>query len=112
MWYMDKKEAGRLGGKAWSMAKAAASSVNGRLGGRPRTRTFAQVLRRKGMDLQWAFYQLTARQQGKVQRYLGLPEPVNFYSMAGRPQGKITAGIRRALREMLRLAKQEAKRRA
>ncbi len=102
---MDKKQAGRLGGKAWSMAKAAASSANGKLGGRPRTRTFSQVLRRKDSALQWAFYQLTPRQQGKVQRYLGMPDPINFCHMAGRPQGKLTAGVRRALREMLRLAK-------
>ncbi len=52
-----------------------------------------------------AFYQLTPRQQGKVQRYLGMPDPINFCHMAGRPQGKLTAGVRRALREMLRLAK-------
>jgi hypothetical protein len=104
MWYMDKKQAGKLGGQAWTMAKANAARVNGALGGRPRTRSWWQVLRRSDAQLTFAFYKLSKIQQGKLQRYFGMPF-VNFCLPAQRPATKRTPAVRAALRELLQLAK-------
>jgi hypothetical protein len=103
---MDKKQAGKLGGQKWTLAKANAARVNGAQGGRPRTRTLAQVLRADGMALQAAYYKLAPRQRGKLQRYFGLPKTfVNFHFMATRPAAKLTKGVRDAVIELRRMAR-------
>lgn len=112
---MTKKEAGRLGGQAWSLAKANASRVNGKLGaahgikgGRKRTRSLAQVLRRNDEALKVAYFNLTPHQRGKLARYWALWKhdwEVNFCMLAKPPASKATAAVRAALRELTRLAR-------
>lgn len=107
---MDKKQAGKLGGQTWSVAKANASQVNGKLGGRPRRRTLAQVLRRKGSALQVAFYKLPPRVRGKLARHWGSTWHVdwlvgNFDVLAAAPATKCTKAVQEGIAALLKLAK-------
>jgi hypothetical protein len=124
---MTKTQAGKLGGQAWSLAKANASRVNGalgaaggKLGGRPHKRPLAQWLWRSATDehaarMRSKFFKLPKKAQRKLLKYFwpwaweATEWEKAYVDFRGTPKGRAprqTAGVRAALRELLRLAKQ------
>ena len=106
---MDKKQAGKLGGQKKSQAKEWAAWVNGAKGGRKRTRTLADLLRRKvnPAALRFAFFKLTPHEQGKFKRYFGVWQDnpyVDFTVIPQRRAGPLTPYLRGVIRKLVELA--------
>lgn len=119
---MTKAEAGRLGGlkRGWSMAKCAASSANGKLGGRPHKLPLAQWLWRSASEndahkMRWAFFQLPQRTQRMLLKYffgwvwIGAAWNsvyVDFRNVPTARAPRQTAGVAAAIAELIRLTRE------